>query len=493
MFITLFKRYLQVKHCHNGLVFSINGFNKIRSIGFITSISKFLTSSALITLIAFGATTINVANADEPKDCTLPSNWFDNPNGNDIPDPAILAWEINSQTKCQFHQWSWNAFLWAMQDMGDNLLRFETFPTMEETVNANWDPDAKREEIKLNLRVGKADHPIDSVAQAGTTGILVAQNNYPVYYSQHINPQMFEDITERGWTTANGIASAPQNSLFEIGDVEYKAAWAVVSSEDDIPGAYTRMASIPELTATTIAGTYTIGVPKNPIYNTELVALIGLHVVGWVNGHSEAVWASFSPKEIASIVGQTDADRDPSHVVTDTAGPFIAAGTTVADCNQTQNPVQRLNDDGQTLKLTTQVCQMFENGDRLPQDQTNNNSVNQVNASAAELVPSGLQASGYSEVGAVWSNKDDRNEWPLIQKEKLNVTFQNQLTGSTVLSNPVIETFTQTQVGADNCLTCHNSLQFQPSNPSIDPLKPSMLNLSHFLMQIYVDTAKGED
>jgi hypothetical protein len=136
---------------------------------------------------------------------------------------------------------------------------------------------------------------------------------------------------------------------------------------------------------------------------------------------------------------------------------------------------------------------MFENGDRLPQDQVNNDSVNQVNTSASQLVPSGLQASGYSEVGAVWSNIDDENEWPLIQKEKLNVTFQNQLTGSTVLSNPVIETFTQTQVGADNCLTCHNSLQFQPSNPSIDPLKPSMLNLSHFLMQIYVDTVKGED
>jgi len=152
----------------------------------MTSITKFLSSSALIALITFGATTVNIANADEPADCTLPSDWFTDPNGGDIPDPAILAWEINSQTKCQFHQWSWNAFLWAMQDMGNDLLRFETFPTMEETVNSSWNPDAEREEIKLSLRAGKTDHPIDSVAQAGTTGILVAQNNYPVYYSQHI-------------------------------------------------------------------------------------------------------------------------------------------------------------------------------------------------------------------------------------------------------------------------------------------------------------------
>ena len=136
---------------------------------------------------------------------------------------------------------------------------------------------------------------------------------------------------------------------------------------------------------------------------------------------------------------------------------------------------------------------MFENGNRLPQDEVNNKSVNQVNASAAQLVPAGLPAAGYSEVGAVWSNIDDENEWSLIKEKKLNVTFQNQLTGSTVLSNPVIETFTQTQLGEDNCLACHNSLQFQPSNPDIDPLKPSMLNLSHFLMQIYVDTANGGD
>ena len=485
MFTALVKgRLAQFKHCHKELHLRFGDLSSLRSA---------LPSSALIIFIALCSTAANIVSASEPEDCTLPSSWFADPDGSDIPDPAELAWEINSQTKCQFHQWSWNAFLWAMQDMGNDLLRFETFPTMEETVNSSWNPDVEREEIKLSLRAAKTDHPIDSIAQAGTTGILVAQNNYPVYYSQHINPQMFEDIGEKGWTNAEGIAAAPQNSLFEIGDVEYKAAWAVVSSEDDIPGAYTRLASIPELTSSTVAGTYTIHVPEDPTYNTKRVALIGLHIVGWVNGHSEAVWASFSPKEIAPIVGQTKEDREPGHVVTDTAGPFIAADTTIANCNQTQTPVQRLNEDGQTLRLTTQVCQMFENGNRLPQDHVNNDSVNQVNASAAGQVPSELPASGYSEVGAVWSNIDDQNEWSLIQQKKLNVTFQNQLTGSTVLSNPVIETFTQTQAGADNCLTCHNSLQFQPSNPSIDPLKPSMLNLSHFLMQIYVDTAKGVD
>ena len=60
------------------------------------------------------------------------------------------------------------------------------------------------------------------------------------------------------------------------------------------------------------------------------------------------------------------------------------------------------------------------------------------------------------------------------------------LEGSTVLSNPVIETFTQTDIGQDNCFACHNSLQYQPTTPSMQPLHASMLNLSHILLQVYV-------
>jgi hypothetical protein len=72
---------------------------------------------------------------------------------------------------------------------------------------------------------------------------------------------------------------------------------------------------------------------------------------------------------------------------------------------------------------------------------------------------------------------------------KLNSTFQSALLGSTVVSNPVIETFTQTQIGEDNCLGCHNSIQYQPSNPNIPALKASMLNVSHIILEAYVATA----
>lgn len=112
----------------------------------------------------------------------------------------------------------------------------------------------------------------------------------------------------------------------------------------------------------------------------------------------------------------------------------------------------------------------------------NGTAILQVNASALNEIPDGNVSKGYFEVGAFWSNADA----PGVIK--LNATFQDALVGSNVLSNPVIETFTQTEAGQHNCLSCHDSLQFQPSDPSIPPLHALMLNLSHFLVQIYVDT-----
>ncbi|WP_083098937.1 hypothetical protein [Pseudophaeobacter leonis] len=172
----------------------------------------------------------------------------------------------------------------------------------------------------------------------------------------------------------------------------------------------------------------------------------------------------------------------PSDPVSATATPFYAANTTLADCNQTNLPVQSLNDATQEFSVVTQACQSYEAGTIGGFATDNGMAIQPVNASALSEIPDDTIAKGYFEVGAVWSKADA----PGVSK--LNSTFQDALVGSNVLSNPVIETFTQTESGQHNCLSCHNSLQFQPSDPNIPPLHASMLNLSHFLMQIYVDT-----
>ena len=423
---------------------------------------------------AGGANVAIAANA--PSKCEIPKSWITE----GIPDPGILAKNSKFDSFCDFHTWSWNAFLWSMEETG-GVLRFETFPTQEETIAGSFSEGGENKVPVLKLRPGKADHPIDSIAQAGTQGLLVAQNNRAVYYSQYVNPQMYHQIIKDNWNTAEGLANEAPSALFEIGNIEYKAAWAVVGDGFEVPGAYTRTAQIPLLETVEVNGVPTITVPADPTYTSAEVALIGFHVVGWVNEHSEAIWATFSPAGIAPVVPQ-DGSVKPSDPVSDTGTAFYAADTPLSDCNQTQVPVQTLDESTQKLGLTTQVCQIYAQGTLKTDPQGNVVAIRQINASAASVLPDGNPAKAYEEIGAVWSKSDTS------MPDKLNSTFQDALVGSTVLSNPVIETFTQTDVAQDNCFACHNSLQYQPNDPKIPPLHASMLNLSHFLMQIYIDT-----
>lgn len=408
--------------------------------------------------------------------CEIPKSWI----SDGIPDPLILAKDSKFDNFCDFHTWAWNAFLWSMEVTG-GVLRFENFPTQEETIAGSFAGGSGNSVPVLKLRPGKADHPIDSIAQAGTQGLLVAQNNRAVYYSQYVNPQMYDQIIKDNWNTAEGLTNEDPSALFDIGNIEYKAAWAVVGNGFEVPGAYTRKARIPLLERVEVNGVPIITVPADPTYTSAEVALIGFHVVGWVNEHSEAIWATFSPTGIAPVVPQDDSIK-PSDPVSSTGTPFYAADTPLADCNQTQVPVQTLDESTQRLGLATQVCQIYAQGTLASDPQGNVTAIRQINASAASVLPNSNPAKGYEEIGAVWSKSDSS------MPDKLNTTFQDALVGSTVLSNPVIETFTQTDVTQDNCFACHNSLQYQPNDPNIPPLHASMLNLSHFLMQIYIDT-----
>lgn len=424
-------------------------------------------------------------NVEAQESCEIPPDWI----SKGIPDPSILAEHSKFNSLCDFHQWAWNAFLWSMEET-NGVLRFETFPTQEQTIDASFDAADKPEMPTLKLRVGKGDHPIDSIAQAGTNGILVAQNSRAVYFSQYVDPQMYNQIIRDDWYNAQGLIDTPDTALFEIGNIEYKAAWAVVDDTYSVPGAFTRKAPIPLLANVEVNGVTTITVPADPTYVEAEVALIGLHVVGWVNGHTEAIWATFSPIGIAPVVplGQNGAPAlNPGDPVSGVSTPFYSANTTLGDCNQTQVPVQTLDESTQKLSHTTQVCQQYDAGSLLPNDAANRATIESINTSAASVLPDGNIAKGYSEAGAIWSKSD------ATMPNKLNTTFQDDLLGSTVLSNPVIETFTQTDVAQDNCFACHNSLQFQPRDPEIPPLHASMLNLSHFLMKIYVDTYKSSN
>lgn len=452
-----------------------------------------LASASVVFVVACGST----AMARSPA-CTAPDSWFTD----GIPDPLIHAKAPNPvegvansgfNSFCSFHTWSWNAFLWLMEDV-DGVPRFESLPTLDNVIAGDFTAGGEPNDVvTLRLRTKKTEHPINGIAQADTPGILVDQNGRAVYYSQHVNKQMYNDIVGKKWNTFEGLQAESPKASFEIGDIEIKAAWKVVGPGEDASYAYVRKASIPLAANIKEDGVVRIGVPSDPAeqkFEEVDVALVGFHVVGWVKDHAEAIWATFSPPDIAPTVisrrmriDDSNYVLNPDYPVSDKATPFYAANAPYKDCNQTSVPIQELDEETQIFKVRTNACLVFSEG-TTPNEifDSNQMAIVQLNESVRSQLKEGSLARLYSEIGAVWSKSDGA-------VEKVGTNFQDILIGSKLLSNPVIETFTQTQMVNSNCLGCHNSNQYQPADPSIPPLKASLLNISHITLQAYLATA----
>src|ERR1700709_1225576 len=105
------------------------------------------------------AITVSAMAQQPPPACTAPTAWFPHsqtPEQNSAGFPA-------SPTNCDFHQWSWNAFLWLTQDAKGEP-RFEHMP-------------ANGIETKpgvLDALIGRSAsaRTLDIVAQAGPDGIM---------------------------------------------------------------------------------------------------------------------------------------------------------------------------------------------------------------------------------------------------------------------------------------------------------------------------------
>ncbi len=130
--------------------------------------------------------------------CGAPSSWFPH---SETPKPNDSA---DFSTNCDFHQWSWQMFLWLTQTEANGLLRFESFATpadlfatTDSTLVAHSDVPEKKM-LRLTPRSTKSSGPksLGEVNQAGSNGILAAPSpdNRAVYYSQHVNDVFYSFI-----------------------------------------------------------------------------------------------------------------------------------------------------------------------------------------------------------------------------------------------------------------------------------------------------------
>ena len=136
--------------------------------------------------------------------CTAPSSWFPH---SATPKPNDNA---DFSTNCDFHQWSWQMFLWLTQTTGpDGMLRFETFATpadlfaTTDKTLATFANLPERKVLRLSPRSTKSSGPtsLGEINQAESNGILVQPDGRAVYYSQYLNDVFYNFIRSRNTLT----------------------------------------------------------------------------------------------------------------------------------------------------------------------------------------------------------------------------------------------------------------------------------------------------
>lgn len=420
--------------------------------------------------LAFCAVLSAPATAQQAT-CTAPPAWFPH---SQTPEQNSAGFPSNP-VNCDFHHWSWNAFLWLTQDV-KGVPRFLRFPA---------DGIEVRPGI-LNALIGRSPQArtLEIVQQAGPDGIMVDLQGRAIFYSIHSNSTFGDFIKQNGLTDPAKLRGFDPNKSFPVGTLTLKAAWKVVAPGEDVSTFYTRTAQIALLT--TRNGKITVSRKTKP----AKVALVGFHIAGAVNGHPEMIWATLEHVRNAPDLPEPVNTMAPDAPVSKENFTFYKANTPFKDCNVNSAGAGalKLNEARQTLSPVTQVCRIIPSGGGSANNIGNIKSMN-------DSVHSQLKDvfNNYFEVGAIWFNATDAL--------KPNCTFQPGslecrqqsdtpiLTGSTQLSNTTVETFTQAQSAQNNCFACHNTVQVTSPNTTAPSLPGLNVDISHVLINKYFDAA----
>jgi len=390
---------------------------------------------------------------------------------------------------CNFHEWSWEAFVWATALNGTGVPRFMSFPTPEDLLSKN--PNAAAVGVRGLKLAARSLLPHGAPGFTEGAGaiveadgnMLVGPNGYPVYASVHMNPSYFA-TAKQNLIATGGYMSQPADAYFPLGAAIFKATWMRLDPGQPAPkGAFTTQAQVPVLHVLRTMSQYTV-VPSGKTV-TVTVALVGLHVVGFTVNHPEFLWATFEHNL------NTPVTPDGTFSTTGSSPngfTFYAANTSYTQVNQPNPPGQgqkyippQLWFNPGTQKFTPPTNAVQQNatgGENQAGGPANIAALNTGAQSflAGEKAPQSNFAN-YHLVGTVWMLP---NSYVLPAALTMN---QNNAVGSISLANTTAETFVQGTTGAtfSNCFACHNPTSYNFQNPPPAQLASRRIAISHVL------------
>ncbi|MBV8466410.1 MAG: hypothetical protein JO218_10760 [Burkholderiales bacterium] len=393
---------------------------------------------------------------------------------------------------CLFHEWSWEAFVWATALNKQGVPRFMELPTLSDlhTGKGKVGPHPLVLATRMHTLLGEPGFKEGTGAIVEADGnMLVAPNGYPVYASVHMNPSYF--ATAQKNLVATGGYANPKNEgdYFKVGAAVFKATWLRVDKDHPAPaGAYTTQAQVPILVqrGTGLLGSVTVEPGGKTTMAT--VALVGLHVVGVTENHPEFLWATFEHKG--------NSPRTPDNTFSTSLAPsptnytFYQAGTPYANVNCVNLPGQQacpapltvLSFDEKTQRFSPANNVVLENRTGGENDKDGPTNIDNLNKSGQSFFSGVGGAQGtfahYDLIGTVWLAPNF-----YVEKNKpeiLKTSLRTVAIGSVNLANATAETFVQYPTNTDmkkvqNCFMCHRA-----SSPGGD-LPKRLVAISHAL------------
>lgn len=392
----------------------------------------------------------NTVTTDSLPPVIAPDSWFTGPT---TPAPDDYGQFLNPNVSdTSFHFWAWQKFL-SYTRSASGKAPFESLVQVDNFLNPLGDTIA-----------------LGDSSQAGTHGVLYAKNKEAIYYTVHVNQQMYDFQMQnlaifrdtlnkyRGKPGQDSLVQQALNAggydtlTYPVGCVEVKTSWILVSSLSDPGNYYVTTANV-----TTAAGT-----------SVQQVAMLGMHIVGRVANHPEFIWATYEHTGLApDFPWANTAVQDTINTVPSQLDfLFYNGGTTVANCP--------MNNNAHSPDSFTNVFNMFPLGiarsfrsDSIPSTRDSSNNAN--TASLNQSVNARLQTvsgpwKNYFYKGSVWLTVPNPVFMP--GQGYLGNLNDNYLRGSRAISNITMETFAQLefsgnyQTGSMNCFGCHGTVDY---------------------------------
>jgi hypothetical protein len=414
-------------------------------------------------------------------ECIASPDWFavaDGTRKTPAPNegPTSVFADNATVSNCDFHQWSWQKFLWLTNEVNGR-------PMFLDGLHQVSSVGEKYEKSKMIVLT-------DSAQASSSTDILTtpryASGKPPstaVYYAIYMDDISYNTMVKYA-PQAKADPTSVKNIAFPVGALELKTSWVDVTA-------------LPDASSYFVTDALINNVPTR-------VALLGMHVVGVVENHPEFVWATFEHDALAPYYDWSKATTTTDAPITSTVDyPFFNKNTTATVKNVTSGngiytdifsvykygtPVEINDIDNKNVQVYMETSQ---NGSE------NFNNIRVINESVKEQLPGVWRNYFYN--GSLWINTEGYEgiEAQTALLDSLGGNLHNSkkddfARGSVAAYNITMETYVQVGFSSDaihetknsnlvNCFLCHSTSHDSRSTP---------LNISHIFTG-YIDNLNG--